>query len=211
VTLKDVGLLISLATNVFRIWFIARRAGAPPRSASSNGAGRSLVIGENRRQAQKERIPPRIWLWPDGDPTRAKVLAENFPLVGYRLVAGGKWGITTDTLAPDVWLWNPETGARVRSLGVPLNVAEASAVAAAHHADARGGCVMGYRFLDAQEQVAAEPNQAEASPQLFPRQSFCNRGSIGSGHPSLSTGRQPDRDVAPSGKYGCGTDLWRDK
>jgi WD40 repeat protein len=85
--------------------------------------GRSLVIGENRRQAQNERVPPRIWLWPDGDPSRAKVLAENFPLVGYRLVAGGKWGVTTDTLAPDVWLWNPETGARVRSLGIPLNVA----------------------------------------------------------------------------------------
>jgi WD40 repeat protein len=85
--------------------------------------GRSLVVGENRRQAQNERVPPRIWLWPDGDPSRAKVLAENFPLVGYRLVAGGKWGITTDTLAPDVWLWNPETGARVRSLGIPLNVA----------------------------------------------------------------------------------------
>jgi WD40 repeat protein len=54
------------------------------------------------------------------------VLAENFPLVGYRLVAGGKWGVTTDNLAPDLWLWNPETGARVRSLGIALNVTSES-------------------------------------------------------------------------------------
>jgi serine/threonine protein kinase/WD40 repeat protein len=87
---------------------------------------RSLVIAENRRQTQNERVPPRIWLWPDGDPARAKVLAENFPLVGYRLVAGGKWGVTTDNLAPDLWLWNPETGARVRSLGIALNVTSES-------------------------------------------------------------------------------------
>jgi hypothetical protein len=46
--------------------------------------------------------------------------------VGYRLVAGGKWGITTDTLAPDVWLWNPATGTRGRSLGIVLNVTSES-------------------------------------------------------------------------------------
>ena len=86
----------------------------------------SLVIAENRRQTQNERVPPKIWLWPDADPARAKMLAGNFPLVGYRLVAEGRWGITTDTLTPDVWLWNPETGARVRSLGIPLNVTSES-------------------------------------------------------------------------------------
>src|ERR1051325_2975875 len=88
--------------------------------------GRSLVVGENRRQTMNERIPPKIWLWPDGDSAHAKVLAENFPLMGYRLVANGKWGITTDNLAPDAWLWNPETGARVRSLGIPFNVTSES-------------------------------------------------------------------------------------
>jgi hypothetical protein len=40
---------------------------------------------------------------------------------GYRLVADGRWGITTENLSPDLWLWDPVHGQRVRSLGIPLS------------------------------------------------------------------------------------------
>src|SRR5712691_2323913 len=69
--------------------------------------GRSLVVGESRKQTTNERVPPRIWLWPDGDAKRAKILADGFPLAGYHFVAEGRWRITTDNLRPDLWLWDP--------------------------------------------------------------------------------------------------------
>src|SRR4029077_1171711 len=47
---------------------------------------RSLIVGQNSRRAQNERIPPTIWLWPEAEPNRARKLAENFPLVGYRVL-----------------------------------------------------------------------------------------------------------------------------
>jgi hypothetical protein len=83
---------------------------------------KSLVVGEIHQQTRNDRVPPTFWLWQDGDPARARKLAENFPMTGYRLAAGGGWGITTDYLLPDVWLWNPQTGERVRNLGIPLGV-----------------------------------------------------------------------------------------
>jgi WD40 repeat protein len=83
---------------------------------------KSLVVGEFHQQTRNDRVPPTFWLWPDGDPARARKLAENFPMTGYRLAAGGRWGITTDYLLPDLWLWNPQTGERVRNLGIPLGV-----------------------------------------------------------------------------------------
>jgi hypothetical protein len=30
--------------------------------------------------------------------------------------------VSTDNLGPDLWVWNPQTGQRVRSLGIPQNV-----------------------------------------------------------------------------------------
>jgi WD40 repeat protein len=83
---------------------------------------KSLVVGEFHQQTRNDRVPPTFWLWPDGDPARARKLAENFPMTGYRLAAGGRWGISTDYLLPDLWLWNPQTGERVRNLGIPLGV-----------------------------------------------------------------------------------------
>ena len=43
-------------------------------------------------------------------------------MIGYRLAAGGRWGITTDTLLSDLWLWDPESGQRVQNLNIPLGV-----------------------------------------------------------------------------------------
>jgi WD40 repeat protein len=60
------------------------------------------------------------------DPSRARKLAAGFPLVGYRLVAGGRWGVSTDNIGPDLWIWDPATGQRVRSLGLPGNVSSMS-------------------------------------------------------------------------------------
>ena len=87
---------------------------------------RSLVVGEERKHASSERVPPNIWLWPEMSPARARKLAGDFPLVGYRFVAGGRWGVSTDSLGPDLWIWNPETGGRVRNLGISQNVASMS-------------------------------------------------------------------------------------
>jgi serine/threonine protein kinase/WD40 repeat protein len=84
--------------------------------------GRSLVVGEIHRQTKNERVPPTIWLWPSMDPARAHRLAGDLPLVGYRLVAGGRWGVTTDNVGPDLWIWDPQTGQPVRSLGISQNV-----------------------------------------------------------------------------------------
>jgi WD40 repeat protein len=83
---------------------------------------RSLLVAESRRQTHNDRVPPTIWFWPDMDPARARRLAGDFPMVGYRLVAGGRWGVSTDLVGPDLWIWNPETGQRVRSLGILRNV-----------------------------------------------------------------------------------------
>lgn len=82
--------------------------------------GRSLIVGDHRRIMKGERVPLTVWLWPDADPTRARKLADGFPLNGYRALHGGRHGITTDPLQPDVWIWDFERGQRLRSLGIPL-------------------------------------------------------------------------------------------
>lgn len=88
--------------------------------------GRSLLVGESHKQNNNDRVPPTIWFWPDMDPARASKLAGDFPLVGYRLVADGRWGVSTDNIGPDLWIWNPRTGQPVRSLGISQNVASMS-------------------------------------------------------------------------------------
>ena len=88
--------------------------------------GRSLLVAESRRQDRNDRVPPTVSLWPDIDPARARRVAGGFPLVGYRLVAGGRWGVSTDNVGPDLWVWDPQTGQRVRSLGIPHNVSSMS-------------------------------------------------------------------------------------
>ena len=84
--------------------------------------GRSLIVGEHHRQRSNDRIPPTVWLWPDGNPSTAHKLAEGFPLVGYRTIAGSPWAVTTDRVTPDVWIWNFETSKQIRSLGIPVQV-----------------------------------------------------------------------------------------
>jgi hypothetical protein len=108
-----------------RINFGAERSVSPTNGFTALGFAadhRSLIVGQNSRRAQNERIPPTIWLWPEADPTGARKLAENFPLVGYRALPGGKWGISTDLIDPDLWVWNFETGQRIQRLGIPLPV-----------------------------------------------------------------------------------------
>jgi WD40 repeat protein len=80
--------------------------------------GRSLIVGETKRARGDWAHPITIWLWPNGDASRGRKLAENFPLVGYRAVAGGEWAVSTDLVEPDLWIWNFKTGERIRSLGI---------------------------------------------------------------------------------------------
>jgi WD40 repeat protein len=82
--------------------------------------GRSLIVGQNHRRSVNDRIPATMWLWPDGNPGRARKLIEDFPLVGYREMPGGRWGVTTDLIDPDAWIWDARTLERVRNLGIPL-------------------------------------------------------------------------------------------
>lgn len=80
--------------------------------------GRSLIVGHSRKRSKNDRVPPSIWIWPDGDPSRARSLIDHFPLIGYHSVPGTRWGVTADLIEPDVWVWNAETGERVRQLGI---------------------------------------------------------------------------------------------
>ncbi len=82
----------------------------------------SLVVGYNQRVSPNGLTFPTMWLWENGDPERRRKLAENFPFVGYRAVTGGKWGISTDLVEPDLSIWDFQTGQKVRSLGIPLPV-----------------------------------------------------------------------------------------
>jgi WD40 repeat protein len=84
--------------------------------------GRSVVVGQYHQRLPNERVPPTVWLWADGHPGRARKLTADFPLVGYRVVPGDRWAVTTDLVAPDVWIWDFQTGERVRNLGLPMHV-----------------------------------------------------------------------------------------
>ena len=75
--------------------------------------GRSLVVGEHRGDGG-----PTMWLWPDADPQRARKLAGNFPMTGYGVVPHTRWAVTTAIAQPDVWIWDFETGERLRNLGL---------------------------------------------------------------------------------------------
>jgi len=79
---------------------------------------RSLVVGEHHGRGSPGADGPTVWLWPDADPTRARKLAEDFPLLGYRVIPRSRWAVTTALVQPDVWIWNFETGERLRSLGL---------------------------------------------------------------------------------------------
>jgi WD40 repeat protein len=74
---------------------------------------RSLVVGEHRGGTG-----PTVWLWPNADPKSARKLAADFPLTGYAVVPHSRWAVTTAMVHPDVWIWDFETGERVRSLGL---------------------------------------------------------------------------------------------
>src|SRR5262249_20981429 len=97
-------------------------AGLGPASgfmASSLAAdGRSLLVGENRQRGANDPTPPAYWIWPDADPPRARKLIDGDPLIGCRAIPNTPWGVTTDLLQPDAWIWNLETGQRVRNLGL---------------------------------------------------------------------------------------------
>ena len=74
---------------------------------------RSLVVGEHAGGRG-----PTMWLWPDADPKRARKLAGDFPMTGYAVVPGSRWALTTAIAQPDVWIWDFETGERLRRLGL---------------------------------------------------------------------------------------------
>ena len=74
---------------------------------------RSLVV-----QSRHAQSPPQLWLWPDGDASRARPLTDGFPTTSYHLTADGRWGLSAHWTEPDVWLWNPQTARRVRGLGI---------------------------------------------------------------------------------------------
>ena len=79
--------------------------------------GRSLIVGENKQSVKNERRSPDIWLWPDADPGRARKLAGDWPLIGYHLTKDSRWGLTSHSTEPDITVWDPATGQRVKSLG----------------------------------------------------------------------------------------------
>ena len=79
--------------------------------------GRSLIVGANKQSFKNERRSPDIWLWPDADPSRARKLAGDWPLVGYHLSKDSRWGLTADTTEPDITVWDPATGRRLTQLG----------------------------------------------------------------------------------------------
>ncbi|MBI5388572.1 MAG: protein kinase [Verrucomicrobia bacterium] len=121
----------------FGVWQVELKAnehGAPDRSIAEFGAARQLSPGPDfllegfapdARSpivlAQREPAHPVVWLWPDGDAGRARQLTDGFPTTTYHLTANGRWGLTAHWSEPDVWLWDPQTARRVRSLGIPVS------------------------------------------------------------------------------------------
>lgn len=85
--------------------------------------GRSLIVAQNNQTAKNERRSPDIWLWPDADPAHARKLAGDWPLVGYHLTKDSRWGLTGDSTEPDIAVWDPATGKRLKTLGFsePVN------------------------------------------------------------------------------------------
>jgi WD40 repeat protein len=79
---------------------------------------RSLLVTENRERSDSRTAGPTVWLWPEADPKRARKLAGDFPLLGYRVVPHSRWAVTTALVQPDAWIWDFETGERLRSLGL---------------------------------------------------------------------------------------------
>jgi len=80
--------------------------------------GRSLIVGENKQSVKNERRSPDIWLWPDADPSRARKLASDWQLIGYHMTKDGRWGLTSHFIEPDITVWDPATGQRVKGLGL---------------------------------------------------------------------------------------------
>jgi hypothetical protein len=101
--------------------FSDERTIGPPNSyltVASSDHGGSLIVTENHPRLQRGAKGPTVWLWPDADPQRARRLAGNFPLLGYRVIPNSRWGVTTALVAPDVWIWDFDRGERVRNLGL---------------------------------------------------------------------------------------------
>ena len=84
--------------------------------------GRGLVVLEFRRKSANERVPPTVWLWPEGDSSRARKLIENFPVSGTQIIPGTPWLLTADLVVPDTAIWNADTGEKVRMLGLDQTV-----------------------------------------------------------------------------------------
>ena len=100
------------------------RGGTPRREGAADAMllgpspdGGDLVVSETRDGKRAVR------LWPEGDPARARRLAGDFPMIGYRLLPGQPRGFSTHWSEPDLWLWSTETGERERSLGIPESTA----------------------------------------------------------------------------------------
>ncbi len=85
--------------------------------------GRSLVVGEPPVNGGRPAPEDRVWLWPEGDSTRARLLAGGHPMAGLRLLQDGRTGYSSHWLQPDLWLWDTTTTNRFRSLGLsrPVN------------------------------------------------------------------------------------------
>ncbi|TVR46824.1 MAG: hypothetical protein EA425_16670 [Puniceicoccaceae bacterium] len=79
--------------------------------------GRSLVVVQEREEVDG------FWLWPDGDSARARLLAAEYPMVGYRLIPGAGHGFSSHWSDPDIHIWDAASGQRLRGLGLPLPAA----------------------------------------------------------------------------------------
>lgn len=74
--------------------------------------GRSLVVIEAVNEVNIAKI------WPDGNAGQGRVIARDFPFVGFRILRGVNLGFSTHFNQPDVTLWNLETARRIRGLGI---------------------------------------------------------------------------------------------
>lgn len=122
---------VSAATFGVRRWMLTNAPGGRPRFAGEQIIGepsgmllmqllhdrQSMVVGDHRQRGAGV-VGPTVWLWPDADPARARKLAGDFRLTGYRAVPHSRWATTTALVAPDVWIWDFETGERLQSLGL---------------------------------------------------------------------------------------------
>jgi eukaryotic-like serine/threonine-protein kinase len=86
--------------------------------------GRSLVLGRPPGSMNEAGAGTEAWLWPDGQSSRARLLARG-DIGGFRLLADGQTGVSTHLARPGLRRWDTQQGSQIGGLDISLPVISA--------------------------------------------------------------------------------------